>query len=63
VSVNNFFQGASPSSSGNSLKSSAVFAQMSQLAKSAGDLLSKINAIFLYNITQGGQTAASWSEF
>lgn len=48
-------------SSGINLKSSSVFMEMAKQVRSAPDVLDKINAIYLYNITQDGKPATSWT--
>ena len=46
------------------LKSTAMFETMQQMISSVGEeLVRKVKAIYLWNITKEGKTAAQWSEW
>ena len=45
------------------LKSDALFEQMKEIVKTSdGELVKKIKAIYLWNITKDGKTVSKWSE-
>lgn len=55
----------SPSSdgSGDGLQSTALFEQMKSMIEFGGpELVKKVRAIYLWNITKNGKTAAQWSK-
>ena len=47
---------------GNGLKSAAIFRQLKEHVAANPDLVKKVKAIFQWNITKDGETAAKWSE-
>ena len=44
------------------LKSTAIFEDLQKHVSSIPDIVRKVKAIFLWNITKAGQLAAQWSE-
>ena len=44
------------------LKSSAVFEELKKHVAATPDLVRKVKAVFLWNITKAGKRAAQWSE-
>ena len=44
------------------LKSTAIFEELQKHVSSIPDIVRKVKAIFLWNITKAGQLAAQWSE-
>lgn len=55
----------SPSSGGSSdgLQSTVMFEQMKSMIESVGpELVKKVRAIYLWNITKNGKTVAQWSK-
>lgn len=50
-------------SSGDGLQSTVLFEQMKSMVDSGGpELVKKVRAIYLWNITKNGKTAAQWSK-
>ena len=44
------------------LKSTAIFEELKSHVTSIPDIVKKVKAIFLWNITKAGKRAAQWSE-
>lgn len=47
---------------GDGLQSTLIFEQLQQLVTTAPDIVQKVKAIFLWNITKDGKTVAQWSK-
>ncbi len=45
------------------LQSTAIFQQLKEHLSSSPDIVKKVNAVYVWNITKGGKIVAKWSEF
>ena len=52
-----------PSVDGEDLKSTAIFEELKKHVSSTPDIVRKVKAIFLWNITKAGKRVAQWSEY